>query len=78
MHTPLPSLSIEICLGIEKVWSAAKTYFKKRLLASKNEIDDAQFRKMVIESFTQLPEQKLKNLLRSNHAYIIKMLNEGI
>ena len=51
-----PSLTCTLCLGIEKVWSAAKTYFKKRLLASKNEIDDAQFRKMVLDSFKQLPD----------------------
>ena len=49
-------LNVYICLGIEKVWSAAKTYFKKRLLACKNEIDDAQFRKMVLDSFKQLPD----------------------
>lgn len=60
------------------MWSAAKGYFQKRLLANQEELNQSAFERLVLESFAQLGPEKLANLTGSNRAYIESMLRAGV
>lgn len=60
--------------SIEKVWSVAKCYYKKRTLAIQEEMNNDAFKKLVIESFQQITNTKMANLIKSNRKYITDVL----
>ena len=65
-------------LAIEKVWSAAKAYYNKRILAIRDEIDEERFRVLVKESLRQLTPAKIDSLTRSNYGYISSLLRQQL
>ena len=54
----------------------AKTYFNKRVLTERHEYKQAAFEKLVEESLSQISAIKLRRLLKSNRAYITKLLQQ--
>ncbi len=60
---------------IEAVWSVTKNNFVKLTMQLNHWYDDEEFYSLVRRSCTMIPRATIKNLMRSNHAYIRSVLS---
>ena len=73
----------ELVPAIEKYWWSAKNYFNKRVMAraadpEAEDLDDAGFRKLVLESVNSIPVDKVLRLCTSNRRYVAQVLKSQV
>ena len=67
----LLTIKIHFCAAIEKVWSVAKAYFNKRMIARPlQELNKQQLDDYVEEAFRAIEPAVIARLTHANRAYI--------
>ena len=62
---------------IEHVWSAVKAHYLKLLLLSPlQDIDEAQFKRIVVQATELVPKSAYANLIRSSHQHVLSYLEK--
>ena len=60
--------------AIEKYWWSAKSHFNKRAMAQAEELSEARFRELVLESVNSIPVDKVHRICTSNRKYVGSVL----